>query len=123
VIKKYSVHRNDDGLLIPVDFSSIPFDVSRCFVVAAPNGAVRGKHAHHETLQYIICVSGQLRLSIENNLGKDEVLMLPGDAYFHPNMEWAEIEFLDDSVFLSLCSTEYNEKDYIRDYDEFKEIL
>jgi len=41
-----------------------------------------------------------------------------------PRMIWKDMyDFSDDSILLVLASTHYNEKEYIRDYEEYlKEV-
>ena len=39
-----------------------------------------------------------------------------------PSMTWGEQTYYEEAVLHVLCSKKYNEDDYVRDYEEFKEL-
>lgn len=48
----------------------------------------------------------------------------PYEGVYVPNYMWREMfEFSDDAILLVLASELYDENDYIRDYNEFINIL
>ena len=120
-------HEREDGSYLGVfDLHEVPFPVKRIFFVSSAQNenCSRGKHAHHECRQLLSCLSGQIEIQYENKRTKGVVILDAGQSFLHENMEWAELTFIkENSTLLSLCSHEYDEKDYIRDYDEFAEIL
>ena len=106
-------------------FSDLPFAPKSFFVVYdVPANTIRGRHAHFENKQYLICGAGRIRVALENGDGKREVFLNAGDSLFHDSMEWGEFEFLTGKdMLISVCSEEYDEADYIRDYDRFKTLI
>ncbi len=105
----------------------IPFTITRIYYLyGVPKGKTRGGHAHKETEQVMIAVSGSLVLTLDNGKGKKGTLLLkePNEGVYIPKMMWREMShFSDDSVCLVLASTMYNETDYIRNYDTFLESV
>ena len=85
---------------------------------------MRGKHAHYKCNQVLVCISGRIDIDYEASTHKGTITLHPGDTFLHKNLEWAELNFVDkQSTMLSLCSEEYNEEDYIRDYSIFLKQL
>lgn len=119
------ISKDDRGLLFDFDLLNLPFKAKKCIVVHGVAGSVRGKHAHHKTAQFIVCMGGELqyRTTLDGNnwkVGKLE----PGGILLHPELEWAEFYFAKpDTWFISFGSEEYDEKDYIRDFEEFKKVV
>lgn len=115
------------GFLIPLenDFN-LPFQVKRIFYtydVHFENN--RGAHAYYNTEQVLICVSGRLKIkcSDKNNEAVYE-LNKPDEAlYIAPHVWRTSFEHSPDSVLLVLSSLEYDEEDYIRDYDQYMEVV
>jgi hypothetical protein len=47
--------KDDDGTLVPIEFSDLPFEPKRIFYVCdVPKGEERGNHAHFETRQLLM---------------------------------------------------------------------
>ncbi len=100
----------------------VPFSIRRIFYIYdVPGGETRGGHAHKKCTQVLTAVSGSFDLIITN--GKEEesirvnranmgVLIPPGAWITMPN-------FTTGTVLLAIASEEYDEEDYIRDYDEY----
>ncbi|MEY4573390.1 MAG: hypothetical protein RLZ10_2680, partial [Bacteroidota bacterium] len=44
----------------------------------------------------------------------------PKKGLYLPPFVWRDIQFSHNSVLLCLASLEYDERDYLRDYKEFK---
>ena len=113
----------DKGSLIPIE-SGIDclIDIERIFYVhQVPEGEVRGKHAHKETVQVLICLKGKCEVTCDD--GKERrtfVLEDPSRALYLPNGIWGEQKYVsDDTLLMVLCNTKYNYDDYIFDYDKF----
>jgi len=99
----------------------VPFAVKRVFTVWAKRGAVRGMHAHKKCAQLLVCIHG--KISIECDDGKSKrryVLSHEGQGLLIPPRIWAKQRYLDSkAVMLVLCNRPYEERDYIRKYDNF----
>lgn len=101
---------------------SVPFDIKRVYYIFdAQPGVARGFHAHKALKQVAICVSGKLRIRLDNGIEKGEVwLDSPKKGLLIEDMVWREMHDLSgDCVLLVLASEYYDESDYIRDYDDF----
>lgn len=117
---------NDIGFLIPLenDFN-LPFKVKRIFYIYdVPFESNRGAHAYYNTKQVLICMCGSLKVKCFD--GEKEVvyeLNKRDEAlYIEPHVWRTTFEHSPDAVLLVLSSLEYNEEDYIRDYDEFEQL-
>jgi uncharacterized RmlC-like cupin family protein len=102
----------------------IPFGVKRIFYLYdIPGGESRGAHAHKECHQFLVAASGSFEVLLDDGITKRQVLLNRPDLGLHiPPGIWAsEINFSSGSICLVLASHEYNELDYIRDYDEYLE--
>ncbi|MEG2789695.1 MAG: FdtA/QdtA family cupin domain-containing protein [Romboutsia sp.] len=114
------------GLVVPLENSkNLPFKVKRIFYIyGVPNNSERGDHAYYNTKQVLICLSGNLKVRCFDGSTEDiYILNRPDEAlYLSPNIWRTTFEHSSDAVLLVLSSLEYNEADYIREYDKFLEI-
>lgn len=124
-IKEYVFETNGDerGQLVALEANiNIPFDIKRVYYMYETSpGAVRGKHAHRNLEQILICVHGSCMLKLDDGHEKIEIyLHNPNKGIYISNSLWREMyDFSADAVLMVLASEAYDEADYIRDYDEF----
>lgn len=102
----------------------VPFEMKRVYYLYdVPGGAKRGGHAHKQLKQFIIAVMGSFDVVLDD--GHEKKRFHLNRSYYGlyiPRMIWRELDnFSSGSVCLSLVSEYYDEDDYIREYDEFKE--
>ncbi len=101
----------------------IPFNIRRVYYLYdVPGGAHRGGHAHKDLQQLIIAVAGSLDVVLDDGTKKKRIHLNRSyqGLYICP-MIWRELDnFSSGSVCLVLASDNYDEADYIRDYDEFR---
>lgn len=102
----------------------IPFKIQRAFwIYDVPGGESRGGHAYRETEEFIVALSGSFDVVIDD--GKEKRVFPLNRSYYGlyiPKMMWREMEnFSTNSLALVLSSTPYDAKDYIRDFDLFKQ--
>lgn len=101
---------------------SVPFVPQRWFLVYdVPSREVRGAHAHRVCHQFLICVSGQVSVAVDDGTQRAEVLLdEPTVGLYVPPYIWAsQFRYTDQSVLLALASHRYDADDYIREYDVF----
>ena len=68
--------KDDEGTLVPIELSDLPFEPRRIFYVSGvPKGEERGNHAHFETQQILVC----LQVSILVKIGRTDL----SKPYFH----------------------------------------
>jgi len=100
----------------------IPFEIKRVFYLYdVPVGKARGGHAHKNSQQFIIAMSGSLDIILDDGFEK-RTIHLTGShkGVYVPPMIWPELEdFSAGAVCMVLASDYYNEADYYRDYREF----
>ena len=117
----------DKGFLVPLELGdNIPFEIKRIFYTYdVPYDSSRGAHAYNNTEQVLICVSGSLNIiCFDGNKETIYELNSPNEAlYVAPNIWRTTFEHSADAVLLVISSLEYNESDYIRDYNEFLEVV
>ncbi len=115
----------DLGYITKAENSKLPFQIKRVYwTYFTPDDVIRGHHAHKQLEQIIVASSGTIKLNVENTFGDklEFVLDSPDKALYIPCIHWRTIEFSNNAVLLCLASEEYDESDYIRDYNEFKKI-
>ena len=116
---------DSNGLLVINSQMEEPFSVKRVFTVLAPSGALRGQHAHRSCSQFLMAPTGEIvvavndgDISVEHRLGNSTLGLLI------PPMVWTTQFFTSDhSSLLVLCDQEYDESDYIREWDEYLQVL
>ena len=123
-VVKLPHHFEDNGDLIVIERSiNIPFSILRVFVVRAPQGAVRGQHAHKACSQFLTCPNGIVEIVCDDGTNK-ETFMLdhPNTGLLIPPGIWAQQTYKTYGAVLTvLCDRLYEADDYIRDYKDFKE--
>lgn len=100
----------------------VPFRIARVFFVyGVPGDAARGGHAHLELEQAVFCLSGRLEMVVDDGEERrTHVLDDPRVGIYLPPMVWHDIGgFARGTVYLALASAEFDEADYVRDYDEY----
>ncbi len=120
-------HGDDRGELVALEeMNDIPFDIKRVYYMYnTTTDAVRGKHAHKNLQQVLICVHGSCKISLDDGNEKRIVILnKPNEGLYIANNMWREMyDFSKDAVLMVLASELYDEKDYIRNYDEFLEFV
>ncbi len=100
----------------------VPFAIDRIYYLYdIPKGGERGAHAHKALEQVMIAISGHFKITLDDGDKRETfVLDKKNQGLFIPKMIWRDMfNFSRDAVCLVLASEYFDEKDYIRDYDEF----
>lgn len=102
----------------------IPFKIKRVFwTYDVPGGENRGGHAYHNQEEVIIALSGSFDVIIIDKNGAEKKFSLNRSYYgLHiPAHTWRHMEnFSTNALSLHLSSSEFDEHDYIRDFEVFK---
>ncbi len=102
-----------------------PFDIRRVFYIYdIPTDATRGGHAHKLMNELIIAVTGTFEVVVTDGV-TTEVYTLdrPDKGLLLPAGYWRSLRgFSEGTVGLSLCDTDFDEADYIRDFNHFLRI-
>jgi len=104
----------------------LPFEIRRVYwIYDVPGGEQRGGHAFRETEELIVALSGSFDVVLHDGL-KEYKFSLNRSYYgvYVSKMIWRMLDnFSTNSLALIIASTDYSEKDYIRDFEEFQEMI
>lgn len=123
----FQPHGDDRGQLVALEeYNDIPFRIKRVYYMydTIPN-VVRGKHAHKNLEQILVCVHGSCKIRLDN--GKEQKIVAlekPYEGLYVAHNMWREMyDFSPDAVLMVFASEVYDESDYIRNYDDFLEYI
>ena len=120
------MHDREGNLTYMYQNVHVPFSINRVFYsYDIPGGEDRGAHAHKHCHQFIIAASGAFEVVLDDGINKRTVtLNRPFWGLHVPPGIWAsEQGFSSGSICLVLASHEYEEEDYIRNYDDYLAYL
>ncbi len=106
--------------------SQLPFKPKRYFLVFdVPSHKIRGEHAHKRCSQFLLCVKGSCRVLIDDGKNRQEMLLdKPEYGLEIKPLVWGiQYDYSSDAVLLVFASEHYDSADYIRDYNEFLELI
>jgi hypothetical protein len=104
----------------------VPFEILRVFYLYdVPGGAWRAGHALRTCDQFIVAMSGSFDVIVDNGTARSRHhLNRSYRGLYIPPLIWREIDnFSSGSVCLVLASERYDEKTYLRTYEEFKRAV
>ena len=121
IIDFQAIHSSDALMEVFNNVSSF-FHVKRIFSVK--NNLIncsRGHHAHKKCEQIITCPYGAIRFKVDDGDNKKTYLIEENKyGVYIPNHIWTETTYIKkNTVLICYCSEEYDEKSYIRNYDDF----
>lgn len=125
LIELPKVHNRAGSITIVENLTAIPFEVQRVYYLYdIPNGSTRGGHAHIDLFQLIVAASGSFEVVLDDGkLKRTFFLNRPDYGLLVPPGLWRElVNFSSGSILMVLASLKYDEKDYIRLYDDFLEF-
>ena len=129
LVERFEFHHVDGAagsIVIAQSELDVPFPIRRVyFLHGVPATQVRGAHAHRKLIQIAVCARGSCRFRLDNGIETATVeLSSPHEGIVIRSMVWREMsDFSDDCVLLVLASEHYDEGDYIRSYEEFKNAV
>lgn len=126
-IEDFKVHGDHAGNLVALEQGiNYDFDVKRIYYIwGTEKNAIRGRHAHHNLKQLIVCLSGRCDFTIDDGRDRRTVrLDAPTKGLYVENFVWREFtDFSPDCIVMVLASEHYDATDYIKDYGKFLEIV
>lgn len=125
---EFPQHGDERGHLVIVEGAKdIPFEIKRIFYIYGSDAnVVRGQHANLKSEFVLINVAGKSKVKVKDGLGNEAVFSLnrPHTGIYLPEMVWKDMyDFSEDSVLLVLSSEHYDANEYIRDYEQFTELV
>lgn len=123
---KFPSHDTKNGVLTMFECGElahkVPFDIKRVLLIShMKDNDQRGGHTHHKTQQILFCIAGACSVTLDNGKEKQTVrLDNPQTGLYLPPYVWHTMQdFAPGTILLVLASTVYDEKDYIRNYEDF----
>ncbi|WMU71379.1 FdtA/QdtA family cupin domain-containing protein [Enterobacter bugandensis] len=120
------IHGDERGSLVSLERNSnIPFDIRRVYYIFdTENGVTRGYHAHKKLKQMAIVLKGSCDFILDDGNERVSItLNNPAQGLLINSFIWREMKnFTPDCVLMILADNEYDESDYIRDYDQFRSM-
>lgn len=103
----------------------LPFEIERTYwIYDVPGGETRGSHAFKQQKEFIVALSGSFDIVLHD--GKEETKYSLNRSYYGlyvPEMYWRRMEnFSTNSLSLVVSNKSYDEKDYIREFENFKTL-
>jgi len=110
------------NLSIIEEQNHVPFEVKRVYwIYDVPGGQVRGGHAFKRQEEFIVALSGSFDVVVDDGSAQRKYHL--NRSYFGlyiPPGFWRHMEeFSTNSLALIVSSEQYDQGDYIRDYEEF----
>jgi dTDP-4-dehydrorhamnose 3,5-epimerase-like enzyme len=123
IIKIKTVDTNESGSLSFFESTKdIPFEIKRIYYIHdVPEGVLRGGHAHKTLKQLLFCPYGSIKIILNDGHQCKNIILDSASSglLLQPGL-WRDMQWLkDNSVLCVAASDYYDEKDYIRNYDEF----
>ncbi|RTK99800.1 MAG: WxcM-like domain-containing protein [Proteobacteria bacterium] len=126
-ILEFKTIGDERGCLIALELGhNVPFDVKRVYYIFnTKKGVRRGFHAHKNLKQLAICTRGSCKFLIDDGTSQQTFnLTTPNHGLYIEGLVWREMfDFSDDCVLMVLADAHYDEKDYIRNYQEFSNLV
>ncbi|MBL7829841.1 MAG: FdtA/QdtA family cupin domain-containing protein [Saprospiraceae bacterium] len=105
---------------------ALPFEVKRTFwTYHTPEAVTRGRHAHHNTQMVLIAAAGKIIVDLEEADGtvSQHVLESPTVGLYIPAMTWHVMKYSHNAIQIVFASSDYDESDYIREYQVFQSLI
>lgn len=119
-------HANPRGnITVTQNGGQLPFDIKRIYYIFdIPTGSERGGHSHFREQRLLVAVSGCFDVEVhDGRQSRVFTLRRPDQGLYIPAGLWRVLDnFSAGCVVLALSSTNYDEADYVRDFDTFVKL-
>ena len=112
------------GKLSFIEKDVIPFSIKRVYYLYdVPSDSYRGGHAHKKLVQLMSPLSGSFEVLLDDGKKRKKVMLnKPDKGLLIPQGIWREMDnFSSGAICMVLASDNFDESDYFRDYDQFKQ--
>lgn len=120
-------HGDERGALISLEQNTnIPFEIKRVYYIFdTKENVTRGYHAHRKLKQVAIAIKGSCEFILDNGNERTSVILdNPATGLLIDSCIWREMaKFSHDCILMVLADMQYDESDYIRNYEEFLDFI
>ena len=112
------------GKLSVIEKDVVPFSIKRVYYLYdVPSDSYRGGHAHKKLIQLMIPLSGSFEVLLDDGKKRKKIMLnKPDKGLLIPEGIWREMDnFSSGAICMVLASDNFDESDYFRDYDQFKQ--
>lgn len=118
---EFEVHGDERGSLVAIENDkNIDFSIKRVYYIYdTKSEVVRGKHAHKNLNQILLCISGSCDILVDNGIERQVVNLNEKNKgiYIH-GFVWREMmNFSANAVLLALVDQGYDTEDYVYDIE------
>jgi len=108
--------------------NALPFQIGKVLIMYdIKKGDIRGKHAHYETEEIFTVLQGECTVVLDDGKGCVEEVNLSSESadgmksalLLYPHIWRTVKDFAPDTRLLAVANRSHDEKDYIRNYDDF----
>lgn len=120
---RFTPRGDERGSLVALEDHEVGFPIKRVYhIFHTASGVTRGRHAHRDLRQVAVAVTGRCTFLLDDGRTRETVTLDdPTTGLIISSMVWREMsDFSPDCVLLVLADRNYDEADYIRDYDQFR---
>lgn len=115
--------RGDLVPIYPLNFGLNP--IKRVMIFKnVPINSVRGNHGHRKEIQLFYIIKGEVEFQIETKEGKMIKVLKENDYLKSFPLTWTIFKFIKkDTEMIVFGTEEYDQSEYIYNYDEFLELI
>jgi len=114
------LEREDSSITVIESLRDYDFICKRLYVISTEAACSRGYHGHKELKQIFNCPTGESVITIIGLEYEEEfILNHKNKVLYLPPGYWREIKMKEGSSLVVMASEEYDENDYIRNFDDF----
>ena len=126
-VKEYSLEKDKDffkNIFVVDKKEFILFNSKRIFIIKE-NNKIRGNHSHKKLNQFLICLNGKIKVTVDFGYNKINFILKPFKNGLHiPPKVWSTQTYCEkNSLLLVICDDYYKEDDYIRNYENYLRYL
>ena len=113
------------GYISLAENENLPFEVKRIYwTYFTPEDVERGGHSHIKLQQILVAMAGKIIINTEmpGGIKHNFILESPNTGLLIPKLCWREMKYSHNAVQMCIASIEYDEKDYIRNYEDFLKL-
>jgi hypothetical protein len=100
----------------------VPFQIKKVLsITGMKDSDKRGGHTHHLTHQILVCTSGGCTVDLDDGKSKTSIILdKPNEGLLlYPYVWHVMHSFKANTSLLVMADREYDEKEYIRSYEDF----